>query len=189
MWAAGVRRKHALRSAAAAGIDARMQSVPFCRRLNTGHAHLQVMKLTMAFQGPQTARCMPRCYRLHSLPSMQLPAQVMKMVMALQAPTDGTVHFKMLEGSLLTAGDLVARLDLDDPVSAQVCGFLWPSGSFSQLPSPGALPQAPEAPSEVAQLCWLASSNGVRCLRAARRLPAALQLRACAATHAAASSP
>ena len=42
------------------------------------------------------------------------------MVMAVVAPTNGIVHFKMLEGSLLTAGDLVARLDLDDPVSAQV---------------------------------------------------------------------
>ena len=44
----------------------------------------------------------------------------MKMVMALTAPTDGTVHFKMLEGSLLTAGDLVARLDLDDAVAVSV---------------------------------------------------------------------
>jgi acetyl-CoA carboxylase/biotin carboxylase 1 len=41
--------------------------------------------------------------------------EVMKMVMPLLAPAPGKVAFKMPEGSLLTAGDLIARLDLDDP--------------------------------------------------------------------------
>ena len=35
----------------------------------------------------------------------------MKMVMTLLAPADGRVRFQQLEGALLTAGDLIARLD------------------------------------------------------------------------------
>ena len=45
--------------------------------------------------------------------------QVMKMVMTLLAPADGLVHFQQLEGSLLSAGDLIARLELDNPAAAQ----------------------------------------------------------------------
>ena len=41
------------------------------------------------------------------------------MVMTLLAPADGKVHFQLLEGSLMTAGDLIARLELDNPAAVQ----------------------------------------------------------------------
>lgn len=44
----------------------------------------------------------------------------MKMMMPLLAPADGKVHFQVIEGSLLVAGDLVARMELDDLAAAQV---------------------------------------------------------------------
>lgn len=40
--------------------------------------------------------------------------EVMKMLMPLLAPASGTVYFQIPEGSPLKAGDLIAKLDLDD---------------------------------------------------------------------------
>lgn len=45
--------------------------------------------------------------------------QVMKMVMTLLAPASGKVHYQQLEGAALSSGDLIARLDLDNPEAAQ----------------------------------------------------------------------
>ena len=41
------------------------------------------------------------------------------MVMTLLAPADGCVLFQKLEGSLLSPGDLIAQLELDNPDAAQ----------------------------------------------------------------------
>lgn len=43
--------------------------------------------------------------------------EVMKMLMPLLAPAAGTVHFALPEGAVLSCGDLIARLELDDPES------------------------------------------------------------------------
>eukprot|EP00803_Ostreobium_quekettii_P003946 evm.model.scf_1945.1 EVM.evm.TU.scf_1945.1 scf_1945:1899-19188(+) len=43
--------------------------------------------------------------------------EVMKMLMPVLAPAGGTVHFKVPEGATLSAGDLFAQLDLDDPAA------------------------------------------------------------------------
>ena len=42
------------------------------------------------------------------------------MVMPLLAPAAGRVNFQQLEGALLIPGNLIARLDLDDPGAVQV---------------------------------------------------------------------
>ncbi|KAK4274088.1 hypothetical protein QN277_017370 [Acacia crassicarpa] len=41
--------------------------------------------------------------------------EVMKMCMPLLSPASGVIHFKMTEGQAMQAGELIARLDLDDP--------------------------------------------------------------------------
>ncbi|KAI4337725.1 hypothetical protein L6164_016106 [Bauhinia variegata] len=41
--------------------------------------------------------------------------EVMKMCMPLLSPASGFIHFKMSEGQAMQAGELIARLDLDDP--------------------------------------------------------------------------
>lgn len=41
--------------------------------------------------------------------------EVMKMCMPLLSPASGVIHFKMSEGQAMQAGELIARLDLDDP--------------------------------------------------------------------------
>ena len=41
-------------------------------------------------------------------------AQVMKMLMPLLTPAAGRIEFQLPEGAVLTSGDLIARLDLDD---------------------------------------------------------------------------
>ena len=41
--------------------------------------------------------------------------EVMKMMMPLLSPASGAVTFLIPEGSSLAAGDLIARLALDDP--------------------------------------------------------------------------
>jgi acetyl-CoA carboxylase/biotin carboxylase 1 len=43
-----------------------------------------------------------------------LRAQVMKMLMPLLSPAAGRIAFQLPEGAVLSAGDLIARLDLDD---------------------------------------------------------------------------
>ena len=41
--------------------------------------------------------------------------QVMKMLMPLLTPAAGVVHMELPEGSVLLPGQLIGRLDLDDP--------------------------------------------------------------------------
>lgn len=43
--------------------------------------------------------------------------QVMKMLLTVLSPAAGHVHYKLLPGAVMKAGDLIARLDLDDPAS------------------------------------------------------------------------
>lgn len=45
--------------------------------------------------------------------------EVMKMVMTLLTPAAGTISLEMPEGSVLAPGNLIARLDLDDPASVR----------------------------------------------------------------------
>lgn len=45
--------------------------------------------------------------------------QVMKMMMTLLAPAAGVVHFQLPEGSVLVPGQLIARMDLDDPAAVR----------------------------------------------------------------------
>jgi hypothetical protein len=61
-------------------------------------------------------------------------AQVMKMVMTLLAPASGIVHYQQLEGAALSSGDLIARLDLDNPEAAQQ--ILQHTGGFPDLGPP-----------------------------------------------------
>lgn len=60
--------------------------------------------------------------------------EVMKMVMTLLAPAAGHVHFMLPEGSVLAPGQLIARLELDDPES--VCRAEPFEGSFPELGPP-----------------------------------------------------
>ncbi|KAL4426359.1 hypothetical protein ABPG77_004653 [Micractinium sp. CCAP 211/92] len=60
--------------------------------------------------------------------------EVMKMMMTLLAPASGKVHFQLPEGSVLSPGQLIARLELDDPAAvrrAEPC-----QGSFPELGPP-----------------------------------------------------
>ena len=41
--------------------------------------------------------------------------EVMNMCMPLLSPASGIIQFKMSEGQAMQAGELIARLDLDDP--------------------------------------------------------------------------
>lgn len=55
--------------------------------------------------------------------------EVMKMVMTLLTPASGIIHQILPEGSVLIPGNLIARLDLDDPASikrAEPCQYKWP---------------------------------------------------------------
>ncbi|KAL4525084.1 hypothetical protein Ndes2526A_g07171 [Nannochloris sp. 'desiccata'] len=55
--------------------------------------------------------------------------EVMKMVMTFLAPASGRVRFQLPEGSVLAPGQLIARLDLDDPAAvrrAQPFTGTWP---------------------------------------------------------------
>lgn len=45
--------------------------------------------------------------------------QVMKMMMTLLSPAAGTVAFQLPEGSMLSPGLLIAKLDLDDPAAVR----------------------------------------------------------------------
>ena len=61
-------------------------------------------------------------------------AQVMKMVMPLLTPATGKINFQLPEGAVLTAGDLIAVLDLDDP-GAVTAAAPYPGG-FPELGPP-----------------------------------------------------
>lgn len=48
---------------------------------------------------------------------MSLLGQVMKMIMLLMSPAAGHIRYELLPGAVLKPGDLIARLELDDPAS------------------------------------------------------------------------
>ncbi len=58
----------------------------------------------------------------------------MKMLMPLLTPATGTINFQLPEGAVLTAGDLIAVLDLDDP-GAVTAAAPYPGG-FPELGPP-----------------------------------------------------
>lgn len=56
------------------------------------------------------------------------------MLMTLLSPADGKVNFKQIEGAILTAGNLIAILDLDDPGAVQSVSEY--RGNFPELGPP-----------------------------------------------------
>jgi hypothetical protein len=58
----------------------------------------------------------------------------MKMLMPLLTPAAGNINFQLPEGSVLNAGDLIARLDLDD-VGAVTAATPY-TGGFPELGPP-----------------------------------------------------
>ncbi|KAG7973943.1 hypothetical protein I3843_06G021300 [Carya illinoinensis] len=63
--------------------------------------------------------------------------EVMKMCMPLLSPASGVIHFKMSEGQAMQAGELIARLDLDDPSAVRKAEPF--HGSFPILGPPTAI--------------------------------------------------
>ncbi|KAG8377362.1 hypothetical protein BUALT_Bualt08G0025200 [Buddleja alternifolia] len=63
--------------------------------------------------------------------------EVMKMCMPLLSPASGNIHFKMSEGQAMQAGELIARLDLDDPSAVRKAEPF--HGSFPILGPPTAI--------------------------------------------------
>ncbi|KAI3465083.1 hypothetical protein Pfo_021746 [Paulownia fortunei] len=63
--------------------------------------------------------------------------EVMKMCMPLLSPASGNIHFKMSEGQAMQAGELIARLDLDDPTAVRKAEPF--HGSFPILGPPTAI--------------------------------------------------
>ncbi|KAL0439771.1 UNVERIFIED_CONTAM: Acetyl-CoA carboxylase 1 [Sesamum latifolium] len=63
--------------------------------------------------------------------------EVMKMCMPLLSPASGKIHFKMSEGQAMQAGELIARLDLDDPSAVRKAEPF--DGSFPILGPPTAI--------------------------------------------------
>nr|GEW99901.1 acetyl-CoA carboxylase 1 [Tanacetum cinerariifolium] len=63
--------------------------------------------------------------------------EVMKMCMPLLSPASGVIQFKMSEGQAMQAGELIARLDLDDPSAVRKAEPF--NGSFPVLGSPTAM--------------------------------------------------
>ncbi|RZC49276.1 hypothetical protein C5167_017697 [Papaver somniferum] len=63
--------------------------------------------------------------------------EVMKMCMPLLLPASGIIHFKISEGQPMQAGDLIARLDLDDPTAVRKAEPF--HGSFPLLGPPTAV--------------------------------------------------
>ncbi|XP_075516776.1 acetyl-CoA carboxylase 1-like [Primulina tabacum] len=63
--------------------------------------------------------------------------EVMKMCMPLLSPASGNMHFKMSEGQAMQAGELIARLDLDDPSAVRKAEPF--HGSFPILGPPTAI--------------------------------------------------
>ncbi|XP_071722600.1 acetyl-CoA carboxylase 1-like [Rutidosis leptorrhynchoides] len=62
--------------------------------------------------------------------------EVMKMCMPLLSPASGVIHFQMSEGQAMQAGELIAKIDLDDPSAVRKAEpFL---GSFPLLGPPTA---------------------------------------------------
>nr|ASZ00202.1 acetyl-CoA carboxylase 1 [Monsonia emarginata] len=63
--------------------------------------------------------------------------EVMKMCMPLLSPASGVIQFKMSEGQAMQAGELIARLDLDDPSAVRKAEPF--QGSFPVLGPPTAI--------------------------------------------------
>lgn len=63
--------------------------------------------------------------------------EVMKMCMPLLSPASGVLQFKMAEGQAMQAGELIARLDLDDPSAVRKAEPFY--GSFPILGPPTAI--------------------------------------------------
>ncbi|XP_054796887.1 acetyl-CoA carboxylase 1-like [Prosopis cineraria] len=63
--------------------------------------------------------------------------EVMKMCMPLLSPASGVIHFKISEGQPMQAGELIARLDLDDPSAVRKAEPF--HGGFPVLGSPTAI--------------------------------------------------
>lgn len=63
--------------------------------------------------------------------------EVMKMCMPLLSPASGIIQFQMSEGQAMQAGELIARLDLDDPSAVRKAEPF--SGSFPILGAPTAI--------------------------------------------------
>ncbi|KAJ0683748.1 putative ligase [Helianthus annuus] len=63
--------------------------------------------------------------------------EVMKMCMPLLSPSSGVIQFKMSEGQAMQAGELIARLDLDDPSAVRKAEPF--TGSFPVLGPPTAI--------------------------------------------------
>ncbi|XP_010538957.1 PREDICTED: acetyl-CoA carboxylase 1 [Tarenaya hassleriana] len=63
--------------------------------------------------------------------------EVMKMCMPLLSPASGVIHFKMSEGQAMQAGELIAKLDLDDPSAVRKAEPF--HGSFPRLGPPTAI--------------------------------------------------
>ncbi|KAL2467998.1 Acetyl-CoA carboxylase 1 [Forsythia ovata] len=63
--------------------------------------------------------------------------EVMKMCMPLLSPSSGNIHFQMSEGQAMQAGELIARLDLDDPSAVRKAELF--HGSFPLLGPPTAI--------------------------------------------------
>ncbi|KAJ6307102.1 hypothetical protein OIU78_022230 [Salix suchowensis] len=63
--------------------------------------------------------------------------EVMKMCMPLLSPASGVIQFKLSEGQAMQAGELIARLDLDDPSAVRKAEPF--HGSFPVLGSPTAI--------------------------------------------------
>ena len=58
----------------------------------------------------------------------------MKMIMPLLSPAPGKITYELLPGAIMKSGDLIARLDLDDPDSVtQAQPF---EGDFPELGQP-----------------------------------------------------
>ena len=51
----------------------------------------------------------------HARARTRTQVEVMKMMMPLLAPAAGVISFSVPEGAVLLAGDLIGRLQLDDP--------------------------------------------------------------------------
>ncbi|GAU24570.1 hypothetical protein TSUD_149110 [Trifolium subterraneum] len=63
--------------------------------------------------------------------------EVMKMCMPLLSPASGIIHFRLAEGQAMQAGELIARLDLDDPSAVRKAEPF--TGSFPILGPPTAI--------------------------------------------------
>ena len=81
---------------------------------------------------------------------MDVQFEVMKMLMPLTAPAAGVLAFNVTEGGVVGAGDLIGRLDLDNPNAVVswtcCCSGPHPIFSFLSVGHAAALPPTPFSP-------------------------------------------